>query len=385
MERFKVIEKEIKTKAFSKEGLTQSAKLDPKDVQKNSTLNWINSIKDDLQIHMDKFEAESEALLIKDSKRDSSRVEMLKKKLARHKYYIDNLEAVQRLIRNDILDHNEILDKKDDIEYYLECSVEEDFEDTLEVFEGMDLKAVEAKKHQLGEDSFKRAEKPPERAKVEAKTEKAIVEAKKPKIGTKPDALPSPFIPAPIISENAPSFASAASLNISKQPSIPSIVKETKDTTKDPFSLLKAQIETFSKQPMNEGLKKAEQSFYRLYSLPEDNSKYSVPTYYPSEHPKEMQDDAFFKKLSPETLFFIFYYQQQTRAQQSAARELKSQAWRFHNLHKTWFQRLEEPTEITDTYEQGSYLFFDFEESWTQKKRSDFNFEYRYLEEEEYS
>lgn len=48
MERFKVCEKEMKTKAFSKEGLGQAAKLDPKEKAKNEMRDWINDTVDKL-------------------------------------------------------------------------------------------------------------------------------------------------------------------------------------------------------------------------------------------------------------------------------------------------------------------------------------------------
>jgi CCR4-NOT transcriptional regulation complex NOT5 subunit len=48
MERFKVCEKEMKTKAFSKEGLGQAAKLDPKEKAKNEMRDWINETVDKL-------------------------------------------------------------------------------------------------------------------------------------------------------------------------------------------------------------------------------------------------------------------------------------------------------------------------------------------------
>lgn len=52
------------------------------------------------------------------------------------------------------------------------------------------------------------------------------------------------------------------------------------------------------------------------------------------------------------------------------------------NTFQTWFQRHEKPQEIKPEYEQGTYLYFDFEQSWCQRKREKFTFEYRYLEEE---
>ena len=42
MERFKVVEKETKTKAYSKEGLGAMAKVDPKEKEKEVTLTWLS-------------------------------------------------------------------------------------------------------------------------------------------------------------------------------------------------------------------------------------------------------------------------------------------------------------------------------------------------------
>jgi CCR4-NOT transcriptional regulation complex NOT5 subunit len=40
-----------------------------------------------------------------------------------------------------------------------------------------------------------------------------------------------------------------------------------------------------------------------------------------------------------------------------AASELKKQSWRFHKQYLTWFQRANEPQQITDEFEQGVYLY----------------------------
>jgi len=65
-----------------------------------------------------------------------------------------------------------------------------------------------------------------------------------------------------------------------------------------------------------------------------------------------------------------------------AAQELKKQSWRFHVKFLTWFQRHAKPDEVTEEYEQGQYLYFDWEGSWCVRKKSDFRFEYRNLSEE---
>ena len=42
MERFKVVERETKTKAYSKEGLGGAHKVDPKEKEKEETQTWLS-------------------------------------------------------------------------------------------------------------------------------------------------------------------------------------------------------------------------------------------------------------------------------------------------------------------------------------------------------
>lgn len=69
-------------------------------------------------------------------------------------------------------------------------------------------------------------------------------------------------------------------------------------------------------------------------------------------------------KVENDTLFYAFYYKQGTYQQYLAAKALKDQAWRFHKQYQTWFQRHEEPKNITEEFEQGTYRFFDYESTW---------------------
>ncbi|KDE09269.1 hypothetical protein MVLG_00587 [Microbotryum lychnidis-dioicae p1A1 Lamole] len=107
---------------------------------------------------------------------------------------------------------------------------------------------------------------------------------------------------------------------------------------------------------------------------------YATPNYYPQEPLPQFANPALFAKLDVDTLFYIFYYCQGTYLQFLAAAELKKQSWRFHKQYLTWFQRANEPQQITDEYEQGVYLYFDWEGSWCQRRKGDFRFDYRYLD-----
>lgn len=104
--------------------------------------------------------------------------------------------------------------------------------------------------------------------------------------------------------------------------------------------------------------------------------------YYPQVPPTGSDTPEFYYRLAPDTLFFVFYYMEGTRAQYLAAKALKRQLWRFHTKHMMWFQRHEEPKVITDEYEQGAYIYFDYAQWQTQKQES-FTFEYKFLEDRE--
>jgi len=104
------------------------------------------------------------------------------------------------------------------------------------------------------------------------------------------------------------------------------------------------------------------------------------PLHYPQSVNSVFEQPSTFEKFDVDTLFFIFYYQQGTYQQGLAARELKKKAWRFHKKYLTWFQRHEEPKEISSEYEQGTYVYFDWDNGWCQRKKELFTFEYRFLE-----
>lgn len=115
-----------------------------------------------------------------------------------------------------------------------------------------------------------------------------------------------------------------------------------------------------------------------------------TPPSFPSVPAPVFDSREVFERFKPDTLFFIFYYQQGTYQQYLAARELKRQGWRFHKKYLTWFQRHDEPKMSTDEYETGTFIYFDYANvvvrgkgsGWCQRIKSEFVFEYRFLEDE---
>lgn len=103
---------------------------------------------------------------------------------------------------------------------------------------------------------------------------------------------------------------------------------------------------------------------------------------FPTVPPPGLETPALFERLDADALFFAFYYQQGTYAQYLAAKELRKQSWRFHKKFSTWFQRHEEPKQTTQEFEEGTYIYFDYESGWCQRIKRDFRFDYAYLEDE---
>ncbi|KAI0407594.1 Not1 N-terminal domain, CCR4-Not complex component-domain-containing protein [Xylaria palmicola] len=111
-------------------------------------------------------------------------------------------------------------------------------------------------------------------------------------------------------------------------------------------------------------------------------TRYLSASGYPQEPLAILDDPQLYSRIEPDTLFYVFYYKQGTHQQYLAAKALKDQSWRFHKQYQTWFQRHEEPKNITEEFEQGTYRFFDYESTWMNRRKADFKFAYRYLEDD---
>lgn len=105
-------------------------------------------------------------------------------------------------------------------------------------------------------------------------------------------------------------------------------------------------------------------------------------TAYPMQPTRNYEGAEMFEKYDLDTLFFIFYYQQGSYQQHLAAKELKKLSWRYHTKYLTWFQRHEEPRLTASDFERGAYVYFDHDNAWCQRIKSDFTFEYQFLEDE---
>lgn len=108
MEKFKACEKELKTKAYSKEGLSQSVKMDPAEKERMEISNWIQETVEKLGTQVDAFETEQEVLsaaLRRSSKKaqdiaKAQRLAMVENQVIRHKHHVGKLEIILRMLEN---------------------------------------------------------------------------------------------------------------------------------------------------------------------------------------------------------------------------------------------------------------------------------------------
>ena len=163
--------------------------------------------------------------------------------------------------------------------------------------------------------------------------------------------------------------APTAAASQQQQPQLGAVAGGSKDATE---RYLNALNDSFMQMPNG-----TDSERQRSYT---PRNPYPSPSCYPSAPSPIFENPAVFEKLGTDALFFIFYYCQGTYQQYLAARELKKQSWRYHKKYMTWFQRHEEPKVTTDDYEQGTYVYFDYETGWCQRIKSDFRFEYSFLE-----
>lgn len=144
MERFKAVEKEMKTKAYSKEGLLASTKLDPKEKEKAEIREFLCDCVSKLEQQIEMCEAESESIMatFRKGKRDAhkaDRVSEIERQVERHKWHIIKLELIMRLLENGNLEVEKVSDLREDIKYYVDSNSDPDFLEDESIYDDLNL------------------------------------------------------------------------------------------------------------------------------------------------------------------------------------------------------------------------------------------------------
>uniref|UniRef100_A0A672HS51 CCR4-NOT transcription complex subunit 3 n=1 Tax=Salarias fasciatus TaxID=181472 RepID=A0A672HS51_SALFA len=452
MERFKVVERETKTKAYSKEGLGLAQKVDPAQREKEETGQWLTNTIDTLNMQVDQFESEVESLSVqtrkkKGDKEKQDRIDELKRLIERHRFHIRMLETILRMLDNDSVPVDAIQKIKDDVEYYIDSSQDPDFEENEFLYDDLDLEDIPAAlvatspsgQGNVEDEMYLHSSStptsttssspiPPSPATCTAVSPSLYISQNLQSINSSLASLSSSLVgfhsegnkvecvwfslqaPEPLSSLKA--MAERAALGSGLDGEIPNLhltdrgrngtlsstwsLRQNHSTAPQP-SVSEVSIPPSlgvcplgpTPLPKDQLYQQAmQESAWTHMPHPSDSERIRqylmrnpCPTL-PFHHqipPHHSDSIEFYQRLSTETLFFIFYYLEGTKAQYLSAKALKKQSWRFHTKYMMWFQRHEEPKTITDEFEQGTYIYFDYEK-WGQRKKEGFTFEYRYLE-----
>lgn len=396
MEMFKVCERETKTKAYSNDGLAQSDKLDPLEQAKASTKDWILTCLNELNTQLQAYEVDLERLGSKNKRQNKQEIQQLHQLSTRHRWHIQKLELLNRLLDNDAIQPEHVDQVKEDLEYYLEANLEPDFMETYgieDIYEPLELDSLGNGTPSTGKstDEVKVEERKRREEPKPPKLVDPVIESSIPVIGrpvkSSVDPLPPPSTtrrpsnekpsviqpPPPV---PAPQPIQQQQQPIQRQQPSPIAVAKKIDTSlsEEHRQILRIVDASVSTAPENVDSERLNGRIVR--------NPYPTPASYPNTAAALFDNGAVFEKFDTDTLFFIFYYQQGTYQQYLAARELKKQTWAYHKKYMTWFKRHEEPKVTCEEYEQGTYVYFDYETGWCQRIKSEFTFEYSYLEDE---
>lgn len=150
MERFKAVEKEMKTKAYSKEGLQLASKIDPKDREKMDMVDFLVSMNEELERQIETIEAETEAIqanMKKGKKADNAKAERIlemEEATERHKWHQGKLDLLQRALENGNVETDQVKEIEESIKYYVESNQDADFMDDDTIYDEFNLQEEEA-------------------------------------------------------------------------------------------------------------------------------------------------------------------------------------------------------------------------------------------------
>lgn len=150
MEKFKAVEKEMKTKAYSKEGLSLATKIDPKDRERLDMVEFLQHMNEELEQQVEKIEADVEIMhagMKKGKKSDNSKAERiaeLEEIAERHKWHQGKLDLLQRALENSNVDTEQVKEIEDSIKYYVEENQSPDFMEDDTIYDDFNLDEEEA-------------------------------------------------------------------------------------------------------------------------------------------------------------------------------------------------------------------------------------------------
>lgn len=408
MESFKILEREMKTKAFSTAGLSRE-ETDPGTLAKLKCADWLNDVVSRLETQTEALEADLEALgpIPQTRGKGSSkspknavaeRATQLNSHITRHREYLARLERTLRLLENDQVTPEEVESAiKDSLEYYIESFAEDDFIeddsmwDLIPGIDAVDEGIGKITAHKLPSSSgekeasqgdgalLPKAKKPVQGSSTSSSASQQVPTGH---VAKRDHAPPPPPPPPPSqstvdvaakdleelqLTDKSP-FAVVARKEFSPQNSLEIDILPEVNTPWEPKTMDMDLIESgvFNRPGKGDAewpLQCGMDAKTVILSCPDRGWRPFHPAITPASYPTQvhpaLENETVFKSFPQDTLFFAFYFHPGSRQQGLAAKALKSQGWRFHTGMKTWFARTGQPTNATATYEEGALAYWE--------------------------
>jgi CCR4-NOT transcription complex subunit 3 len=427
MEKFKAFERESKTKPFSMMGLAMGGRMDAQEQKKQEKREILEEIVERLTQQSDSIRAEWEMLSAKKkkSKTETARVDELKKYSDWHAFHMQSLEQVLRRLDNDFLDPDDLDLLVETLQLYLEQHEDPEYYNDVEMYEqyNLDSEGVDETYYKATLDESADVSKPqdilpqpiePPRLREVPLTAAAKARAKKLAAREIEAALSGGPVRPDYPHQNPPrparppmpSIAPPAIPGPSHPPHRPAPVQPGVLQSRDVPEPSQQSQQSRGLSVWTSGATDQESRTTSLMVMVQfsysnrPNCLDSLPrhSYMPSNsftqngidgraiYPvRQVREDASLMGQLPfDALQLIFFYREGTNAQFLAAQELKRRGWRFHTKFGIWMQRASENVKVSNqAFEFGSYDFFDLGvDNWSMRTKSDFTFEYEYLDDE---
>eukprot|EP00730_Choanoeca_flexa_P008834 TRINITY_DN12546_c0_g2_i2.p1 TRINITY_DN12546_c0_g2~~TRINITY_DN12546_c0_g2_i2.p1 ORF type:complete len:282 (+),score=61.15 TRINITY_DN12546_c0_g2_i2:120-965(+) len=131
MERYRDLERDTKTKAYSNEGLDKRSKMDPEEKEKQDCRDKLNKFIEEIKVQMEMVEAEAEAISGKKKKKmsaaDTEQLETLQERIERHKFFVGKIEMLLRGLDNGNLEPSQLEEVHEGVQYHLDDNTEDDY------------------------------------------------------------------------------------------------------------------------------------------------------------------------------------------------------------------------------------------------------------------
>ncbi|CCE62285.1 hypothetical protein TPHA_0C01290 [Tetrapisispora phaffii CBS 4417] len=157
MEKYKAVEKASKEKAYSNNSLKKSDNLDPEELERREVSDYLSQQIDELERQHEILQTEVDKLLLLQKKKKTATTPNAEKKEAlkafqnRYRWHQQQMELALRLLANEELDPQDVIDIKDDINYFVESNQDPDFLEDESIYDNLNLQSNEAIAHEVAQ------------------------------------------------------------------------------------------------------------------------------------------------------------------------------------------------------------------------------------------